>query len=113
MANCKFLEPNGDCALHSLVKLPYDKIEISNRKVTLNGNEIHYLKEISIKATKNTCMEVTLMLDADVDMELVDESPCKNETEDIVIFNHGKGKNIKPECREQLIAVFKEIFEEE
>lgn len=78
METCKFAEPNGECALGSKVILPigYDKICISNRKITLNGDEIHRVKEISIKATQKTCMEVTLTLDADVDMELIDEGIC-------------------------------------
>ena len=76
---CKFKKPDGSCEIFGLVSIKgYNKVEISNDGIKLDGSPVKNVTEINIKATEDGNTTVTLKFDADVSMNLADEC-CSQE----------------------------------
>lgn len=76
MAECKFKEDDGSCAIGRLMSMPqeYNKVEITNDSIKINGTQINYVTGLTVKATSREYPEVTLSFDADTKLTLLDES---------------------------------------
>lgn len=71
---CKFKNPDGSCEfnrLHSIKK--YNTVKITNDDIILDGVPVTNITGLTLKITPGMKPEVTLSLEADVDLELSEE----------------------------------------
>lgn len=75
---CKYSTADGNCELDKLTHMEgYDKIEINNHEIKINGVAVQRVKEINIKVNSQKPhhpLDITMTFEADAVLNLVKET---------------------------------------